>query len=438
MKINVNGYEIAYQITGQGEDTVVILQGWGTEFATYNSVAACISDRYRVVQFDFPGFGASDEPREPWAVEDYANFFLDLMAALGIQKATLLGHSYGGRVIIRLAARESLPFTIERIVLVDSAGILPKKTWKQKMKIRRYKMLKKIVNLKLVYAICPRLIDEWKNSQGSADYRNASPMMRQCLVKAVNEDLTDLLPKIQQDTLLIILNSPGQNPTGYRLTDDEWKSVIAVLSALPSSKKIALVADTAYIDFAGDEDDVRTFLPLFDTLPDNVMALLAYSFSKTFTLYGMRCGALIGLAPDERTAEEFSRVTEYSGRASWSNCARAGQAIIEHIYEDPALLERVTAERTEIRNMLLARGAAFGEEASKCGLDMLPYNGGFFAVVPCENAKEVGLKLEKEAHAFTIPFGDGLRVSLAAMPMTQCRILPQKMKDVLSSMEYVH
>ena len=203
MKINVNGYEIAYQITGQGEDTVVILQGWGTEFATYNSVAACISDRYRVVQFDFPGFGASDEPREPWAVEDYANFFLDLMAALGIQKATLLGHSYGGRVIIRLAARESLSFTIERIVLVDSAGILPKKTWKQKMKIRRYKLLKRIVNLKLVYAICPRLIDEWKNSQGSADYRNASPMMRQCLVKAVNEDLTELLPRIRQDTLLI-------------------------------------------------------------------------------------------------------------------------------------------------------------------------------------------------------------------------------------------
>ena len=75
MKINVNGYEIAYQITGEGEDTVVILQGWGTELATYNSVAACISDRYRVVQFDFPGFGASDEPREPWAVEDMQSSF---------------------------------------------------------------------------------------------------------------------------------------------------------------------------------------------------------------------------------------------------------------------------------------------------------------------------------------------------------------------------
>ncbi len=71
------------------------------------------------------------------------------------------------------------------------------------MKIRRYKMLKKIVNLKLIYKICPELIDEWKSRQGSEDYRNATPMMRQCMVKAVNEDLTELLPKIRQETLLI-------------------------------------------------------------------------------------------------------------------------------------------------------------------------------------------------------------------------------------------
>ena len=244
MKINVNGYEIAYQITGQGEDTVVILQGWGTEFATYNSVAACISDRYRVVQFDFPGFGASDEPREPWAVEDYANFFLDFMAALGIQKATLIGHSYGGRVIIRLAARENLPFTIERIVLVDSAGILPKKTWKQKMKIRRYKLLKRIVSLKLVYAICPRLIDEWRNSQGSADYRNASPMMRQCLVKAVNEDLTELLPRIRQDTLLIW----GDLDTATPITDAklmEEKIPGAGLAVIPGTGHFSFLENPA-------------------------------------------------------------------------------------------------------------------------------------------------------------------------------------------------
>lgn len=234
----------------------------------------------------------------------------------------------------------------------------------------------------------------------------------------------------EQDSLCIILNSPGQNPTGFSMSDEEWKAVIDVLSALPSSKKAALVADTAYIDFAGDEDEVRTFLPLFDLLPENVMPMLAYSFSKTFTIYGLRCGALLALAPSEEAAQEFGSVTEYSSRASWSNCARAGQAIIEHIYADPALLERVTAERAEIRDMLLARGKAFSEEAEKIGLDMLPYNGGFFAVIPVENAAEAAAKLEEE-RAFTIPFAAGIRISLAAMPIEQCRILPAKMKKVI-------
>ena len=65
------------------------------------------------------------------------------MDGLNIKKATLIGHSYGGRVIIKLASRDTLPFTIHKIVLVDSAGVLPVKTPKQLRKIRRYKRLKK-------------------------------------------------------------------------------------------------------------------------------------------------------------------------------------------------------------------------------------------------------------------------------------------------------
>ncbi|MDD3367837.1 MAG: alpha/beta hydrolase [Lachnospiraceae bacterium] len=209
MEIKIDDYNINYKITGTGEHTVVILQGWGTTMEVYDSVAACISSKYRVVQLDLPGFGTSTEPREPWAVEDFAVFFIKFMEKLEIKSATLIGHSYGGRMIIRMAIRdalsptEKLPFTIEKIVLIDSAGILPKKSFKQKMRIRRYKVLKKIVNMKLAYAICPDLIDDWRSRQGSEDYRNATPMMRQCLVKAVNEDLTDLLSKITVDTLLI-------------------------------------------------------------------------------------------------------------------------------------------------------------------------------------------------------------------------------------------
>ena len=215
MEIVIDGYNINYKISGEGEEYAVILQGWGTEMALYDTIAACIVQKFKVVQFDFPGFGASDEPREPWDVDAYADFFEKFMKTLGIEKAVLFGHSYGGRVIIKLATRQTLGFEIDRIILIDSAGVMPKRSFWMKLKVMRYKMFKKFVSLKPIHAICPNLIDEWKNKQGSEDYRNASPMMKQCMVKAINEDLTHFLPMIEQETLLIW----GDNDTATPISD---------------------------------------------------------------------------------------------------------------------------------------------------------------------------------------------------------------------------
>ncbi len=215
MEVVINDYKIQYKESGNGDRVVVILQGWGTEMSLYDTIAAGISSDYRVIQFDFPGFGGSDEPREAWAVDDYADFFLRFMDKLNINKAALIGHSYGGRVIIKLASRTLTNFAIERIVLVDSAGILPVKTPAQLKKIRRYKRLKKFYSNPFIYKLFHKRIDAWRNKQGSADYRNASPMMKQCMVKAVNEDLTELLPLIKQDTLLVW----GENDTATPLSD---------------------------------------------------------------------------------------------------------------------------------------------------------------------------------------------------------------------------
>jgi len=203
MNTTIDGYNINYKITGEGENYVVILQGWGTKLEVYDSVANTINSKYKVVQFDFPGFGGSDEPREAWNVDAYADFFVKFMEKLNIKRAVLLGHSYGGRVIIKLTARDNLPFEIEKIILMDSAGIMPKRSLKSKLKVRKFKLLKKLFSIKLIYKMCPDIIDEWKNKQGSEDYRNASPIMKKCMVMAVNEDLTDLLPGIDKEVLLI-------------------------------------------------------------------------------------------------------------------------------------------------------------------------------------------------------------------------------------------
>ncbi len=214
MNIEIDGYNINYKITGSGDKTVVVLQGWGTGLETYDIVAECIKEDYRVVQFDLPGFGRSDEPRQAWNVDSFADFFCDFMKVLNIESTILVGHSYGGRVIIKLAARKSLPFVIEKIILIDSAGIVPKRSFGKRLKIRKYKILKKIFNLKVIYALFPEVIDDWRSRQGSTDYRNATPVMRQCMVMAVNEDLTKLLPEVWQETLLIWGDKDTATPIG--------------------------------------------------------------------------------------------------------------------------------------------------------------------------------------------------------------------------------
>ena len=93
MNIEVNGYNVCYKKSGSGEDVAVILQGWGTNLGVYDSVANTINSKYTVIQFDFPGFGGSDEPRQAWDVDAYADFFCDLMRALDVSRATLIGHS---------------------------------------------------------------------------------------------------------------------------------------------------------------------------------------------------------------------------------------------------------------------------------------------------------------------------------------------------------
>lgn len=214
MNIEIDGYNINYKISGNGSQIVVILQGWGTSLDVYNSVADTINSEYRVIQFDFPGFGASDEPKEAWNVDAYADFFCKFMKKLRIKEATLIGHSFGGRVIIKLANRHNLPFEINKIVMIDSAGILPTKTTKQRLNIRKYKILKKLLGVKWFSFLFPAIVEEWRSRQGSADYRNATPIMRQCLVMAVNEDLTHLLNSIQQDTLLIWGDLDTATPIG--------------------------------------------------------------------------------------------------------------------------------------------------------------------------------------------------------------------------------
>lgn len=235
-----------------------------------------------------------------------------------------------------------------------------------------------------------------------------------------------------QESLVIIMNTPAHNPTGYSLTLSDWEQVVDVLcEGAKRGKAIALVIDAAYIDFAGDEEEYRRFLPKLAKLPENVLPIMAYSLSKTFTLYGTRCGAMICIAKTKAIADEFKRVCEYSSRGSWSNSAKVAQVILSKIYSDPALLEKVDKERAHYRDMLLARGRAFEEEAQSVGLETVPFDAGFFLSIPCDNPDEISAKLEQE-DVFIVPLAKGLRVSVASISEEKCRKLPALIKAAMA------
>ncbi|MBQ4649694.1 MAG: aminotransferase class I/II-fold pyridoxal phosphate-dependent enzyme [Firmicutes bacterium] len=236
-----------------------------------------------------------------------------------------------------------------------------------------------------------------------------------------------------QDRLLVILNTPAHNPTGYALTEEDWKGVKEVFGRTPSDKKITLLVDTAYIDFAGDEDEYRSYLPVLEEMPGHVLTLIAHSLSKAYTLYGMRCGATICIAKDKAVADEFKQVCEFSSRSTWSNCAKAPQVILTKIYDDPQLRDRVFEERKQHRDMLISRAKAFEAAAAECGLVTVPFDTGFFVSVPCEQPDAVCAKLEEEG-IFLIPLAKGIRVSIASVAENICRMLPARIKAAMDSL----
>ncbi len=212
----VNGIKINYEQKGEG-DLIVLLHGWGSNIKLFANLIELLSKKYKVVAMDMPGFGESAEPPSAWCVDDYVDFVLDFLKDYDTDKVMLLGHSFGGRVIIKMNSRENLPFRITKVILVDSAGIMPPKSNKKSFRTYYYKAGKAILSTAIAQKLAPDALENFRKKMGSADYAAASPLMRQVLVKVVNEDLEHLLPNIKCPTLLVW----GVNDTATPLSDGE-------------------------------------------------------------------------------------------------------------------------------------------------------------------------------------------------------------------------
>ncbi|MFZ2413453.1 MAG: alpha/beta hydrolase [Candidatus Cryosericum sp.] len=196
----VDGITLAYVDEGSG-DPVVMLHGWGGQAASLTPLIAGLRDKYRVLAFDLPGFGGSSPPPVPWGTPEYAAFVGRAVTSLGITRATYVGHSFGGRIAIWLAAHA--PETVQALVLIDAAGIRPPATFRRRTRQLFYKFARTVLRLPILGARGPVLQERLAMRFGSPDYRAMTGVMRASMVKTVNLDLTACLKAVSAPTLLL-------------------------------------------------------------------------------------------------------------------------------------------------------------------------------------------------------------------------------------------
>lgn len=248
---------------------------------------------------------------------------------------------------------------------------------------------------------------------------------------ALKEKVDELLSK--QDNLLYLLNTPAHNPTGYSLSGEDMDGVLAILkeAAVPG-KNIVFFLDVAYIDYAGEKEEVRKIFKKLSGLPANILCIVGYSMSKGFTMYGQRTGAMIGVSSDKSVIDEFAAINQYTSRATWSNINRPAMRTLATIYSDPELLAKVCAERDYYYQMIKARADLFTKEAEECGLPMLPYVAGFFLSIPAKNPDAICEKLHED-NIFAVPLAAGVRIAVCAVPLKKIKGMAAKVNAAMQA-----
>jgi pimeloyl-ACP methyl ester carboxylesterase len=162
---------------------------------------AGLEHAFALIAPDLPGFGQTPPPPVAWSVSDYTTWLVHVLDGLAIQRAHIVGHSFGGRIAIKLAS--ACPERVEKLVLTDSAGIRPRRTLQYCFRVRTFKTIRWISHA----AIAPGPVRTWAATRvatsGSSDYQQASGTVRASFVRIVNEDLQSHLPRIQAPTLLV-------------------------------------------------------------------------------------------------------------------------------------------------------------------------------------------------------------------------------------------
>ncbi len=202
MYTQINGQNIYYQKTGKGKP-LIMLHGWGTDVSNFWPIVDFLKKDFTLWLIDLPGFGKSELPnlpagrQESFSVSDYAKTIAQFIGKNHIGKPAILGHSFGGRVSIKLAGL--YPSLINKLILIGSSGIKQEKTLFQILIFP----FAKLGNLFMpdIFHLRSRTRQKLYKKLES-DYADAGAM-KDIFMNTLKEDQITDLPKIGAETLLI-------------------------------------------------------------------------------------------------------------------------------------------------------------------------------------------------------------------------------------------
>lgn len=210
----IDKIDINYEQMGKGDD-IVLLHGWGQNIEMMMPLAKHLKTKFRVTIIDLPGFGLSNNLDRALSVYDYVELLHKLLIELKIKKPSLIGHSFGGKLSIVYASK----YEVDKLVLLGSPVFASDKT--KRFKTKFLKFVKKLPLMHYFENLAKSYI-------GSADYKNASPLLREILVKTVNTDVSKEAASLQNETLLIW----GDNDEAASLKDAQKLEELIKESAL--------------------------------------------------------------------------------------------------------------------------------------------------------------------------------------------------------------
>ena len=170
LQVKVNNWNINYETLGEG-NPVVLLHGWLTDLESMRPLANNLAQKFKVYLIDVVGFGKSDLPKDPLTTDDFGNFLKELLEKLEIKNPILIGHSNGGRIIINSVGRGLV--TPRKIVLIDSAGLKPRRSLSYKIKVGIFKTGKLLLNL----IPSKELRSKLRSKVGSSDYKSSPEVL---------------------------------------------------------------------------------------------------------------------------------------------------------------------------------------------------------------------------------------------------------------------